>query len=348
MKNTFKEIDRVPDWMDGSGELSDIVMSSRVRLARNISGFNYSGVILTSEEEQVRNEVMSILDRDEVSEDMTCLEVDSLRQYEKTCLLEKHLVSSDLLARSRMANVIVSDDLRHSIMINEEDHLRFQSISSGFDLERAWKKAEELERLVGGGLEYDFHQKFGFLTSCPTNTGTGLRASVLIHLPALVLTKEIQKVLRGITQIGLTFRGLYGEGSEVVGNLFQISNQVTIGKSEKELVDHLVRITTEIVGHERNARGILFKDAGHYIQDKVWRAYGILEHARTMSSDEVMNLLSAVRLGISMKLIKDLSVSTVNRMLICSQDAHLEVAASRTIDPAQRDVNRADVVRSLF
>ena len=217
--------------------------------------------------------------------------------------------------------------------------------SLGVDEER---KDGVWEKIIGKNLEYDFHPKFGYLTSCPTNTGTGLRASVLIHLPGLVLTKEIQKVLRGITQIGLTFRGLYGEGSEVLGNFFQISNQVTIGKSERELIDHLVQITSQIIEHERNARAVLFKDAGYYIQDKVWRAYGILEHARTISSEEVMNLLSAIRLGVSMKLIKSLSVSKINQILILTQDAHLDVESGRSLDPMERDINRASVVRSFI
>ncbi|MEA2062673.1 MAG: protein arginine kinase, partial [Gemmatimonadota bacterium] len=326
----FDKKDVVPAWLDGSGENSDIVLSSRVRLARNIKGFCYSGRIAQSEEEQVRREIMAVLEREKPIRSMTRVDIAELKPYECNYLLEKHLVSTDLISHRKCGSLVVGDRLRLSMMINEEDHLRIQSIASGYDLAGCRKKAEALEKAIGGNLEYDFHQKFGYLTSCPTNTGTGMRASVLIHLPGLVLTKEIQKVLRGITQIGLTFRGLYGEGSEVLGNFFQISNQVTIGKSEDELVDHLSMITGQIIEHEINSRGVLFKDAGYYIQDKVWRAYGILEHARTINSQEVMNLLSAVRLGVSMKLIKGLSVSKINQILICCQDAHLDVAAGRS------------------
>jgi protein arginine kinase len=344
----LKKIKEVPAWLDGNGDHSDIVLSSRVRLARNLRGFLFPTRIKREEEDQIRMEVIAVLERERPIKTMNRVDIGKLKKYECNFLLERHLISTDMLSHRKNGTVVIGDKSRLSMMINEEDHLRIQSIASGFDLNECWIKTEALEKVIGENLEYDFHQKFGYLTSCPTNTGTGMRASVLIHLPGLVLTKEIQKVLRGITQIGLTFRGLYGEGSEVLGNFFQISNQVTIGKSEQELIDHLVRISSQIIEHERNARAILFKDAGYYIQDKVWRAYGILERARTISSEEVMNLLSAVRLGVSMKLIKGLSVSKINQLLIISQDAHLDVAADRNLNPMERDVERATVVRSFF
>ncbi|MBW7998189.1 MAG: protein arginine kinase [Candidatus Glassbacteria bacterium] len=339
---------QIPSWLTGEGESSDVVLSSRVRLARNIKGYRYSSRSVRDEEIQIRDEVLALLEREKLLDTMTRIDIEDLRAYECNYMIEEHLISKDLLNTKHAASVVVGEASRVSMMINEEDHLRIQSIASGFDLRQCWREAEKLETLIGANLEYDFHSKFGFLTSCPTNTGTGLRASVLIHLPGLVLTKEIQKVLRGITQIGLTFRGLYGEGSEVLGNFFQISNQVTIGKSEEELIEHLERITSQIIQHEQNARSVLFKDAGHYIQDKVWRAYGILERARTISGEEVMNLLSAVRLGVSMKLIKGLSVSTINRILIYSQDAHLDVAAGKKLNPVERDIDRATEIRSCF
>jgi len=335
-------------WLEATGQNSDIVLSSRVRLARNLKGYLYSSRISQEDEEQIRQEVLAVLDREKVIPSMVCIDLKELKPYECNYLLEEHLISNDLLARRKTGSVVVGDRSRISMMINEEDHLRIQSIASGFDLQECWEKTGKIESTIGRNLEFEFHSKFGYLTSCPTNTGTGMRASVMIHMPGLVLTKEIQKVLRGITQIGLTFRGLYGEGSEVLGNFFQISNQITIGRGEQELIDHLTRINQQIIEHEKNARAILFKDAGHYIQDKVWRAYGILEHARTITAEEVMNLLSAVRLGVSMKLIKNLSVSTINQMLIFSQDAHLDVAAGRSLNSTERDMNRATVIRSFF
>ena len=340
--------DNVPGWLGGSGEHSDVVLSSRIRLARNLKGYPFSTKIRPEEEKQILEEVLKVLKREKILPSMTQINLKGLAAYECNYLLEEHLISNDLLSRRRAAAVVVGQGGQVSMMINEEDHLRIQSIFSGFDLQSCWREAEKLESIVGGNLEYEFHPKFGYLTACPTNTGTGLRASVLIHLPGLVLTKEIQKVLRGISQIGLTFRGLYGEGSEVLGNFFQISNQITIGKTENELIEHLAQITEQLIEHEKNARAILFKDAGHYIQDKVWRAYGILQHARTITGEEVMNLLSAVRLGVSMKLIKKLSVSSINRVLIYSQDAHLDVAAGKKLNSTERDINRATIIRSFF
>jgi len=340
--------DKVPEWLEGKGEHSDVILSSRIRLARNLKGYPFSSKIDREDEQHLRQEVLKVLEQEKVLPSMIRIDLKGLNLYECNYLLEEHFISNDLLSRRSAATVVVDHSGRISMMINEEDHLRIQSIFSGFDLENCWKETEKLESAIGRNLEYEFHPKFGYLTACPTNTGTGLRASVLIHLPGLVLAKEIQKVLRGISQIGLTFRGLYGEGSEVLGNFFQISNQITIGKSENELIQHLNRITEQLIEHEKNARAILFKDAGHYIQDKVWRAYGILEHARTITGEEVMNLLSAVRLGVSMKLIKKLSVSNINRMLIYSQDAHLDVAAGKRLSSTERDINRATLIRSFF
>ncbi len=345
---TFPLKDRSSEWLDGSGEYSDIVLSTRVRLARNLKGYPYSTTSGDDDERQILEDVIGAVESNKSIPPLIRIDLGELKPSECSFLLEEHLISQDLLNRRRRASLLLGRGNLFSVMINEEDHIRIQGIASGFNLTKCLERADTLETRLGKSIEFDFHPKFGYLTSCPTNTGTGLRASVLIHLPGLVLTKEIQKVLRGISQIGLTFRGLYGEGSEVLGNFFQVSNQVTIGKSEQELIDHLGHVTQQIIEHESNARGVLFRDAGYYIQDKVWRAYGILERARTISSEEVMNLLSAVRLGVSMKLIKSLSVSKINHMLIDSQDAHLDLAEGRILDPAERDIFRANVVRSYF
>jgi protein arginine kinase len=198
---------------------------------------------------------------------------------------------------------------------------------------------------MGALLPYAFHHEFGHLTSCPTNCGTGLRASVLIHLPGLVLTKEINKVLQGITQVGLTFRGLYGEGSEVIGNLFQMSNQTTLGKSEEDLIDHLHKIVGQVIEYERQARAVLVRDAPTVIEDKVWRAYGLLRHARSLGFDEMMNLLSGVRLGLSLKLLSGPSVYVLNRIMIFAQNAHLENANAGPLTDNELDIQRAAHVR---
>jgi protein arginine kinase len=233
-------------------------------------------------------------------------------------------------------------------MVNEEDHLRLQSLLSGLRLHDAWGIVDRMDEELGQELPLAFHHEFGFLTSCPTNVGTGLRASVLVHLPGLVLTKEIGQVLRGLNQVGLTFRGLYGEGSEVVGNFFQVSNQTTLGKSEEDLVDHLDRIVRQVIQYEKQARQVLMKEAPAETEDKIWRAYGLLRYARSLSFEELINLLSGVRLGAGLKLLPGLRVYTVNKIMIYSQKAHLEQAAGRDLPPPERDAHRASFVRKIL
>jgi protein arginine kinase len=207
---------------------------------------------------------------------------------------------------------------------------------------------ERLDRELGGRLPYAYHDEFGFLTACPTNTGTGMRASVLIHLPGLVLTKEIGKVLAGLQTMGLTYRGLYGEGSEVVGNFFQISNQTTLGRSEEELSDHLTRVVRHVIQREQEARRVLWRDAGYIIEDKLWRAYGTLRFARSLTFDEAMNYLSGVRLAVGLKLITGLSVYTLNKLLIFCQSAHLAYAEGRALTESEANVARARYVRQAL
>jgi protein arginine kinase len=233
-------------------------------------------------------------------------------------------------------------------MVNEEDHLRIQGLHSGFALDAGYTEVDRLDAELGQRLAFAFHPEFGYLTSCPTNVGTGLRASVLIHLPGLVLTKEISKVLQGLAQVGLTFRGLYGEGSEVVGNFFQLSNQTTLGSSEHELLDHLGKMVRQVMDYEEQARQVLLRDAPTIIEDKVWRAYGLLRYARSLSFDEAMNLLSGVRLGVGVGLIPDLGMYTLNKLLVQSQPAHLAVAEGLSSSDPDLPIRRARFVRKVL
>jgi protein arginine kinase len=233
-------------------------------------------------------------------------------------------------------------------MVNEEDHLRLQALRSGFAPAEAYAAVERLDRELGARVPFAFHPEFGFLTACPTNTGTGMRASVLIHLPGLVLTKEIGRVLAGLQQMGLTYRGLYGEGSEVVGNYFQISNQTTLGRSEEELLDQLLRVVGHVIEREEEARRVLLRDAGYIIEDKLWRAYGTLRYARSLTFDEAMNYLSGVRLAVGLKLVTGLSVYTLNKLLIFSQAAHLAYAEGRPLTESETNLARARYVRKAL
>ena len=347
----------VPDfglgWLDASGDHPDIVLSTRVRLARNLQGHAFGPRARVNDREAVLGRVRSIAPRMDILRGSSLIDLTDLGARSRRLLLERRIVSRDLLgdngkAPPRGTAVVLSSRAPLSIMVNEEDHLRLQSLVSGLRLQEAWRLVDRLDEELGGSVPYAYHHEFGFLTSCPTNVGTGLRASVLVHLPALVLTKEITKVLHGLGQVGLTFRGLYGEGSEVVGNFFQVSNQTTLGKSEEDLVDHLDKIVRQVIQYETQARQVLLRDARGVTEDKIWRAYGLLRFARSLSFEELMNLLSGVRLGASLKLLPELRVYTLNKLMIFTQPAHLEQAAGRDLPPAEGDAHRAAYVRRVL
>ncbi len=349
------DLSLIPDggasWLDASGEHSDIVISTRIRLARNLEGYAFTGRARDGERLRVLTQTRDALASIPTLDDGLMVRVDELPAHDRLLLHERHLASKELAGlneqpvRSGAALYLAG---RFGIMINEEDHLRLQALHSGFDVADAFARVEALDIALGKRLPYAFHEEFGYLTACPTNVGTGLRASVLIHLPGLVLTKEIGKVLAGLQSVGLTYRGLYGEGSEVVGNFFQISNQTTLGRSEGELLDYLVRVVRHVIEREEESRRVLLRDAGYIIEDKLWRAFGTLRYARSLSFDEAMNYLSGVRLAVGLKLIRGLSVYTLNKLLIFSQSAHLGRAEGKTLTESEANVARARYVRETL
>ena len=337
-------------WLKADGPHADIVLSTRIRLARNLQGFRFGQRAGADDRREVLRLTREAADGIAVLKGGTAVVIPHLDPGARQLLLERHLVSRELVGTAGVAPhsdaaLLMAPVEPVSVMVNEEDHLRLQSLVGGFRLRDAWRMIERLDDEMGGRLPYAFHNEFGYLTSCPTNVGTGLRASVLMHLPGLVLTQEIGKVLQGISQVGLTFRGLYGEGSEVVGNFFQISNQTTLGKTEEDLIDHLSRIVQQVVQYETHARTVLLRDAPTVLEDKVWRAYALLRHARSTSFEEVMNLLSGVRLGVGLKLIPGLSVYTLNRIMIFAQQAHLDQVTNGAAGEGDADVRRARYVR---
>lgn len=339
-------------WLEGSGPHADIVLSTRVRLARNLQGHAFANRIRDTEREQIFERARRAIEQSAMKGGIA-LDLSALAPLSRRVLLERHLISRELLgegeqAPARGAGLIVGPRDALGLMINEEDHLRLQVLLSGLCLREAYQRLDRLDEELGADMAYAYHPEFGYLTSCPTNAGTGLRASILIHLPALVLTQEIGRILEGISQMGLTFRGLHGEGSEVVGNFFQISNQTTLGKSEEELIDHLDKRVGQVIQYETRARRVLLRDAPQVIEDKIWRAYGLLRFARSLSASEVMNLLSGVRLGVSMNLLSGLRVYTLNRIMIYAQNAHLEQAAGRALSDSERDMHRAAIVRRIL
>src|SRR5690349_14852498 len=296
-------------WLDASGPASHLVLSTRIRLARNLATHVFQGRTSETEREEVLAQVERAARESVLLRQATRYRLDRLDRIDRQLLHERHLVSKELAGlegegRVRSgASVLIQE--RIGVMLNEEDHLRIQGLHSGFALDQTYAEVDRLDTELGQRLAFAFHPEFGYLTSCPTNVGTGLRASVLIHLPGLVLTKEISKTLHGLTKLGLTYRGLYGEGSEVIGNFFQLSNQTTLGKNEVELLDQLSKIVQHVIAVESRARQLLLRDATTILEDKVWRAFGLLRYARSLSFEETMNLLSGVRLGVSLGLIPD-------------------------------------------
>jgi len=342
----FEEMAKKPaTWLSGEGDEALVVLSSRVRLARNVAGCSFP----TTADSETRKRIIGYFDstiaKSELLSSGKLFTATDLSELDRDFLVERHLISPVFLDGDASKALLIGESERLSIMVNEEDHLRVQSLSAGLDPQGAFELAMKYETEIGRFVEYDYDRDFGFLTACPTNAGTGMRASVLIHLPGLVLTREIDKVISQITRSGLVVRGFYGEGSDVLGNLFQISNQNTLGVTEQDIINHISRISRDIIEQEASARQRLVDEAQDMIEDKIWRAFGILKHARVLTSDEVMNLLSAVRLGHAMKMIDFLDLALINEMLLLSQPAHLQKYYGHQMDPAKRDFVRAQMVR---
>ena len=339
------------DWLDAGGPHADVAISSRVRLARNLAGGRYAARATGEDREAVLATVSAAVRDSTMRAGAHLLRLDRLPRRTQRLLLERRLVSAELVGEDEPQNaagVAVRDGDGVSVMINEEDHLRLQCFSSGLAVRESWSRVDRLDDDLGSQLHFAYHQEFGFLTACPTNAGTGLRASVLLHLPGLVLTREVDKVIRGVSRVGLTTRGLHGEGSEYLGNFFQISNQTTLGQTEQELVDQLLKVVETVVRKERDARRVLMRDAGAVTEDKIWRAYGLLRHARSLPYREMLNLLSGVRLGVAAGLLPSPPLHVVNRIMIFAQAAHLEEAAGQPLSKRERQAHRAGCVRAAL
>lgn len=335
-------------WLDGSGPSSEIVLSTRVRLARNLKNLPFTHRARDEQLSMIYSSVLTTVRKTPALQRVVALPMRELTPLVRQFLVERHLISNDLADNGRVRGLLVLPDESVSAMVNEEDHLRLQGLASGFQLRSAWESVNAIDDELGRDLDYAFSEDLGYLTACPTNAGTGMRASVLIHLPALVLTKQIGRVLQGITQVGLAVRGFYGEGSQIMGNFFQISNQTTLGQIEHETVESLERVTRQIIDSEQRAREELLKDARVQIEDKIWRAYGGLRYSRVISSQEVVNLTSAVRFGVALQLGGLPSVRTLNELLIRTQPAHVQLSAGKEMDQRDRNTTRADYVRRIL
>ena len=333
------------EWLRGSGPNSDIVMSSRVRIARNLESAPFSHWANKKQEKEAMETLTQAVSGADMMKGSLCVPMAEIGDVDKQFLLERHLISHEHQLHPEYKAVVIGDKEVISVMINEEDHLRVQVMQSGFNLQECWRIADRLDNSLHKRVKFAFNPEWGYLTACPTNAGTGLRASVMLHLPALVMTKQISRVLQAITKLGMTARGLYGEGTDAEGNFFQISNQVTLGAAEEDIIDNLERIIRQVIGHEENARKTLMKQNRELLQDKIARANGTLRNAYIMSSKEVTNLLSMVRLGVDMGLINDIDRRAVNELFILTQPAHLQKIEDRVLSSAQRDVKRASLIR---
>ncbi|EOD00642.1 protein arginine kinase [Caldisalinibacter kiritimatiensis] len=334
-------------WLEGKGPESDIVVSSRIRLARNLEDINFPQMITKEAAESSTQRIKdAILSSNSVlTREFEFKRLREISELDRNVLVEKHLISHTLLERPQIGSFLLSKDEKVTIMINEEDHIRMQVLLPGLRLEEGWDLCSKIDDVLEERLKYAFDEKLGYLTSCPTNVGTGMRASVMVHLPALVLTGTINKVLQAVTQIGLTVRGLYGEGTNAMGNLFQISNQITLGESEEKIIEKLKNVVLQIINKERKAREKLLNSNKVQIEDKVYRSLGILKSARIISSKEAMKLLSNVKMGIDMGIIDEVDKEEINKLMITVQPANIQKRAMKELTQFERDIKRAELIR---
>jgi protein arginine kinase len=337
----------VSSWMSEEGPESDIVLSSRIRLARNIDQFQFSFLNSSEEALKVIETVKSRIKKGSFANtgNMDLLMMDELQPLQKRILVEKHLISPHLAETANHGACLLSENEEISIMINEEDHIRIQCLYPGLQLLEALNTAFQIDDWLEEEINYAFDEKVGYLTSCPTNVGTGLRASVMLHLPGLVMTQQLNRIIPAINQLGLVVRGIYGEGSEALGNIFQISNQITLGKSERDIVEDLKSVVGQIVSQERSVRDTLVKTSNIQLEDRVYRSFGVLTNSRIIETKEAAKCLSDVRLGIDIGYIKDIPRNILNELMILTQPGFLQQYAGGPLRPNERDIRRASLIR---
>lgn len=327
-------------WYTNTGKNGDIVLSSRVRLARNIKDIPFAGKMTEKDELTVLEKLKPVAEKN----GMNFFSLKNFPLYEKQALAEQHIISPDMLDNSRQRGLIISPDNRTSIMLCEEDHIRIQCMQEGFNLEECLKNAVEIDNLIENEIDYEFHQDLGYLTCCPSNLGTGMRASVMVHLPAHTKTGKINSVIRNFSQVGLTVRGLYGEGSKALGNIYQVSNQVTLGLTEEEIIEKLTGFITELTENERKLQKELYDREKFVLEDKIMRSYGTLKNAVILSSSETLNLISDMRLGINLGIIKDISLGTLNEIFYAVLPANI-IKKYNLESSAERDLKRAEIIK---
>lgn len=340
----------ISPWMREDGPDHDIVLSSRIRLARNFKEFPFP--IKAKKEELV--EILNFFKENYRHRsfrnygDFDFISMEDLTTIEKRVLVEKHLISPHLAKNEYGSGVLISKNEQVSVMVNEEDHIRVQVYFPGFQLSKALEEAFSFDDWLEEEINYAFDEDKGYLTSCPTNVGTGMRASVMMHLPALVLTKQINRLIPAINQIGFVVRGIFGEGSEALGNIFQVSNQITLGTSEQDIVEDLQSIVQQLIEHERKARNRILERSRVELEDQIFRSFGVLQHSRIIESKEAATCLSNVRLGIDLNIIKNVSRHILNELMTLTQPGFLQQYEKKVLKAGERDVLRATLIRERF
>ncbi len=333
------------EWLRGEGPHSQIVVSSRVRLARNLKAHSFPGWAKKTERLQILEAIKPQVEELPEMNDAYSVYSQDLTALEKQVLVERHLISREHAAKGMGSAVVMNRKQTLSIMINEEDHLRMQAIRSGLQLKSVFKMIDKVDSALEEKLDFAFHSRLGYLTACPTNVGTGMRASAMVHLPGLVLSEQINQVIQAVNKIGLAVRGLYGEGTEALGNFFQVSNQTTLGEKEEDIIHRLHKVIEQIIEHEQNARQILLQKKPNTLLDNVGRGYGILRHAYSMSSKEALNLLSFIKLGIDLSFFPEACRQPVDELFIETQPAHLQKGSTQKLAADERDFLRAQLIR---
>ncbi len=348
MRNLQEITGHAGEWLRGAGPHSEIVISSRVRLARNLAGFPFVNRCNRRQRSEIVTRVKDEALSGKLAQEMLWVSMPEATELDRQLLVERHLISRQLTqgGDEHPRGVAIAGDETFAVMVNEEDHLRIQVLRSGMQLEEAFEQISRLDDVLEESLDFAYSPRWGYLTACPTNVGTGVRVSVMVHLPALRLTGEIEKVRRAARDMHLAVRGLFGEGSDALGDLFQISNQTTLGKSEEEVLEAFHRtIVPQIIAYEQQARQALLKQRPALLDDKIWRAWALLSNARVMGTDEVLALLSHLRLGVNLGRIDRVDIQTINELFLLTQPAHLQKLTGAEMDQATRREARAKLIR---
>lgn len=327
------------------GADSGPVISSRIRLARNLKEAAFPGWAGAEECERIWRDIRPVIESLPVLREATALSMADMDELDRQILFERHLVSREHAEKGKGSGVVFREDERLSVMVNEEDHLRLQGMRPGLDLRGIWSEVDRLDSEIEEQLAYAFSPRLGYLTACPTNLGTGMRASVMLHLPGLVLMNDINPMIKGMAKIGLAVRGLWGEGTEAVGNMFQISNQMTLGEAEEDIVANIEQVVQEIIEQEQDARGRMLERKGPFVRDHVGRAFGILSHAHILTSKEALDLLSGLRLGLDAGILPNMEKGVLDELLLLTQPGHLQRVEQKALKPKERDRYRASLVR---